>query len=159
MINLKTLKVSVFARDLYMADHRYNESYFSRNGIILEAGDNGVLLFPALSQKLNDGKKWRELCSDRSDKYIIGHQGGFAKKLFLHKGRIYAPGETWWRFNAKTFAGERLVPGRLPNKFGKLQSYGLSAHYGLIAWGQTFYKVTINKKAMTNIQTMEVFEL
>lgn len=144
IIDLKTLKVSVFGRDLSTADYHYSDSYFSRDGNILEAGDFGVTLLSAPGQVLDDGKEFRNLCPDRPDRNTIGHQDGFAKMLLLYEGWLYAPGGTWWRFDAKTFEPERLVPWRLPMKFEGLRHFGLSAHYGLIAWGKTFYRVTMN---------------
>jgi len=144
MLNLKTLEVSVFARDLFMADHRYSESYFSRNGMILEAGDHGITLFPAPGQKLDNGKERVNLSPDLHGKNATC-QGFFAKRLFLYDGWIYAPGGTWWRFDAENFTAERLVPWRLPRKLEELRQFGLSAHYGLVAWGDRFYKVSMKK--------------
>ena len=143
LIDLNTLEVGVFGSDLAMADHRYNDSYFSSEGLLLEAGDNGVTLRPEPGTALPDGEQSRQLCPDRADRNIVGHQGGFAKKLLPYKGWLYAPGGTWWRIHPQTFDAERLVPWRLPSHLEGLRKFGVSAHYGLFAWGSEFYRVRI----------------
>ncbi|MBC8870639.1 MAG: hypothetical protein H8E44_14545 [Planctomycetes bacterium] len=143
LINLRTLEVKVFGSDLAMADHRYSDSYFSSEGLLLETGDNGVTLRPEPGTALPDGKQSRQLCLDRADRNIVGHQGGFAKKLLPYEGWLYAPGGTWWRIHPQTFEAERLVPWRLPLHLEGLRKFGVSAHYGLIAWGSEFYRVRV----------------
>lgn len=39
------------------------------------------------------------------------------------------------------FESKRIVPWRLPQNLGRPGPFGVSAHYGLIAWGEEFYQV------------------
>ena len=77
-IHLKTLQVSVFDRELYMADHRKSDSYVSVDGILLEASDFDVTQWAAPGQTFDNGEAWKKLC----------RQGGAVKLLIPHDGWI-----------------------------------------------------------------------
>jgi hypothetical protein len=139
-INLETLAVSVFPQELYRADHRRSDSYFSRNGGILEAGEFNVTHWAAPGKTWPDGSKRRIYCSGSN----------LCCYILPCSGWLYVPGASWYRLNPETFAEEMLAPGRLPPKYSMLKAFAVSAHYGLVAWGQdpwngtsSFYQVTV----------------
>ena len=85
---------------------------------------------------------------DRTGNGTVGYQGAFAKRLLLHEGWIYAPGGTWWRIHSRTFEAERLVPLRLPQPYHRLNRFVVSAHLGLIGWGDlgSIFRVSVVDK-------------
>ena len=117
VINLRTLQVSVYETELHNADNYTRDSYFSRNGELLECYDFHVMHYALPGQSL-DRDGWKKLC--------IEPYGGLDRKLLLYKGSLNVPGETWWRIDPATMTSRRL--GGLPN----VKDASLSAHYGLV---------------------------
>lgn len=139
-INLDTLQVSLFPLELGHADHRLSDSYFSRDGELLECSEFSVIHTPRPGTTLPDGMRYHDLCSTRPAR------GGLAKQLLLHDGSIYVPGERWCRIDPGTWREEALS-GSLPGRYVG-RCFGVSAHYGLImwTWHNEFYRVTVQEK-------------
>jgi len=141
-INLDRLEVSVFPLTLGWAENHHSQSYFSRQGQLLEANEFYVMHYAQPGGALPDGRAQRELCENET------HTGLVDKYLLPYRGWIYVPGGRWYRLHPETFEPEELVPGRLPGEYEGL-NYGVSAHYGLVAWGNRgsgeskFYRVTV----------------
>jgi hypothetical protein len=63
-----------------------------------------------------------------------------------YNGQVYIPGRIWYRIDPSTGKRETLVTqGRLPDPYGSLSDYWVSAHYGLVGWKgkQELYQITI----------------
>lgn len=129
VINLRTLEVTVFQTELHNADFYTNNSYFSRNGEILECYDFHVMRYSAPGYPWPDGS-WKKLC--------VEPYGGLARKLIAHNGALYVPGETWWRINPRTMTAERI------GRSAPIRDAALSAHFGLVVRGANtgyFYQI------------------
>ena len=70
-----------------------------------------------------------------------------AQQLVRHENWVYCPGEIWFRIDPATWTVEGLGGGTPPNPWtlqGRFH-YGVSAHYGLVAWtGNRVFQVVVN---------------
>ena len=63
-----------------------------------------------------------------------------------YKGKVYTPGRTWQCIDPNTGKRENLVTqGRLPEPYGSLGDFWVSAHYGLAGWRgkRELYQITV----------------
>jgi len=76
------------------------------------------------------------LFEDGSEARELHRQTGitFWGEFFEFKGYLYAPGAEWLRINPETLAVERLGRGPLWRRAPGDRGWGVSAHFGLIAW-------------------------
>jgi hypothetical protein len=63
-----------------------------------------------------------------------------------HQGALYNPGPEWRRIDPSSWHVEMLTDVPLPLRY-RFQHYGVSAHYGLVAWntGDRLYGVSIDR--------------
>jgi hypothetical protein len=147
-INLTTLAVSVPNLDANDAELNYDDqtsdSLCSVRGELLQVTSSWVKHRAPSGRKWANGKAWRILCEGKP----IGSQLIGLKSLLLpYHGYVYVPGNAWFRIDPTTLKEERLVPTILPKEYDGLPFYGVSAHYGLVAWsywGQ-FYQVLVDE--------------
>jgi len=162
VIDPGSLSVSVMGWKSYFFGQNKG-SFFSRKGEFFESTGNGVVHWAPEGKTWGNGKNWEILCTEKpvshlEEEYkesILGTNLTNPRRL-LHVGDwLYVPGETWWRVNPATLKQEKLgpwqwqkedeenlyshVPPQLQTKYA-----GVSAHYGLVAWGSHtgFYRVT-----------------
>ncbi|MHC4543499.1 MAG: hypothetical protein ACYTDW_05665 [Planctomycetota bacterium] len=63
-----------------------------------------------------------------------------------YNGKIYVPGRVWYSIDPNTGKRETLVTqGRLPDPYGSLGAFWVSAHYGLVGWkgARELYRITV----------------
>jgi hypothetical protein len=100
-----------------------NNSFFSRNGHLLQLTGSGVYHFTPLEPGSNiEGKKLIPIP-------FAGTQ------MMLVDDWAYITGRVWWRIQTETLQVEKLLPEQteLPTPYRNLH-FGVSAHYGLIGY-------------------------
>jgi hypothetical protein len=68
------------------------------------------------------------------------------KSKLEYNGKIYVPGRIWYSIDPNTGERETLVTqGKLPDPYGSLGGFWISAHYGLVGWAgkQELYRITV----------------
>ena len=143
-IDLETLRVGLSPFALTAADLRSSAAYFSKNGELLEAGDSHVAHFAAPGKKFDDGQSRHAICTPRNSEGV--ENGGLRGLLLPSDGCIYVPGLMWFRIDPRTMQAEQLTPERLPAPASEFEHFGVSAHFGLVAWkyrGAKFYQISV----------------
>jgi hypothetical protein len=75
----------------------------------------------------------------------------FEGPVFLDPGGgyLYCIGRFWYRINLTTLTAERLTSTPMPVPYDECRFFGVSAHYGMVAWLQgTLYRISIDEAAM-----------
>lgn len=109
---------------------------------MLYACGEGLHLFSPADDEANN---WRR----KARVEIEVHRRPKLRPLLLkYDGAIYNPGAHWRRIDPQTWRVERLTGSELPAEL-QFEHYGVSAHYGLVAWelGGRFYRVSIDSEA------------
>ncbi len=124
-VNLTAPKVSIYPVHVPVtnvgASFRLSQTLHCMKGRFLQAQHSQIaLLSPPEGQ---DEIAW-------TTKTIVPWGG---HKLLYHDGVLYSPGSYWVRIDPDTLQYERLNRAPLPPEHSFCQ-YGVSAHYGLIAW-------------------------
>jgi hypothetical protein len=142
-IELPSLAVSVSDWELSFADHFTSAAYASYKGDMLEAGDFHALWLKPPGKVWPGGEQWKHWCVSRNRE---GVKNGGLKKVFLrHDGWLYVPGLIWFRLDPKTMSQEKLTPDRLRPPYNNFRYFGVSAHFGLVAWKHRgpYYRVDV----------------
>ena len=140
-LNVSTTKVGPYPDGFAYANMLRSHAYFSRRGVLLQAGDFGVSQRSAPGATWDNGKTWRLLL-----KLEIG-QGYFREHLLFRDGYVYAPGSAWFKIDPATWKVEELTAGRLPGEY-EFNRYAVSAHYGFVGWGsrQALHQISVLPK-------------
>ena len=140
-IDLKTLDVSVFPGKLPSSARleQGGREFCCVRGRILFSGKVshksgrpvGIRLFsPPDDEKTGD---WTStLLVEMNQRGLL-----MTRRLFPHEGMVYHPGHQWYRVDQQNLQCERLTKGPL-SRYHWYTNYGVSAHYGLVAWNNPF---------------------
>jgi hypothetical protein len=137
-VDLKTLQVSVFDRELSLATR--SESYFSRDGQLLEAWLGAISLYAPPGTTFPDGRTWKRLFEPKAPECLW-------ERMLQYQGWLYVPGRPWRRVNPETWSCEAINSSEARRFEPSRARYGVSAHYGLVCWTRegAFYQVTITE--------------
>lgn len=120
VINARTLEVDVADFQTYFADRCQSDAYFSKNGILWEAGSFQTYILQPRAEK--------------PKQYARANNGSTHPRFLPYQGKLYLSGGVWWELDPDDLSERQLVPFRLPTKLESIRNYGVSTHYGLIAW-------------------------
>lgn len=88
-----------------------------------------------------DGQSWKQ------QRIVINSPGAAASRggFLTWQGSIYSPGPRWTRLEPKSLTTESLTPVAMPLR-QRFRNYGISAHYGFVAWnpGDVLHRVFID---------------
>jgi len=120
-INLETFQVRVLPKRFSGG----SDGIFSWSGFVLHRFNSDLVL---TTPPRDEGITMR---------LAEANAGLLYKPYMLYwKGRVYLPGEPWFRVELGTWRVERLHEERSPCRLG-CRIFGLSAHYGIVRWGHS----------------------
>lgn len=144
-INPDTLAVRTFDRCIQRAmSSTPRNSYFSRDGFLLEGCGGNMTLYAPPGERLENGQESKVLSGPRGN----GGDG----PIFSLNGWVYTTGPCWSRIDPKTWSAQRLDAEDLkPWRIDRCTHHlGVSSHYGLIAWdGDVFCQIVDNEPPPT----------
>ncbi|NQT89035.1 hypothetical protein HQ560_19860, partial [bacterium] len=127
-IDLDTRKVAV--SDILTSSGCPSRSFYSAAGELIEASGSGICYHAPGGRPLPGGRTAITFCPRNPNAHVT-----LRAMLLVYKGALYAPGRDFLRVDPVARTYESLSNGPIARPYGSLQYFGVSARYGLIAWG------------------------
>ena len=137
-IDLHTLNVSHLP--IRMKTGVFSRAFYSENGRLFESRNWHVAYWTGRDCHWKDER-------EEEVRFICRSPGKYSRyQLVPYNGRVYVPNDVWFRFDPATLKVERLVPGRLPEKYIMWYT-AVSGHYGLVTWGgnHALHRITLKE--------------
>jgi hypothetical protein len=162
-INLKTLAVAGFPCEYN--DGRYlNETIFFAHDGVLYVGHPEIELLAPPHQPWPDGSFLRQipLANPAPPDSVYGRvrmqsDAGYMNSsnnydaIFLEPGDgyLYFVGQFWHRIKLQTLTAERLNSTFMPLEYDELRNFGVSAHFGMVAWNRgQLLRITVDEASI-----------